>query len=104
MRADLASGDSLYSATNLNLLHHVHAALKAHVICSTRDVDYMVANRARLSSSMNTPGGPCRAALVGRHAPGHRGQGGVAIQNESQTLASTTFQNYFRLYDRSWRA
>jgi preprotein translocase subunit SecA len=95
----LDDGDSLYSATNLNLLHHVHAALKAHALFK-RDVDYMVANDEIVIVDEHT----------GRAMPGRRwsegihqaveAKEGVAIQNESQTLASTTFQNYFRLYNK----
>ncbi len=93
----LEEGDSLYSATNLNLLHHVHAALKAHFLFK-RDVDYMVANGEIVIVDEHT----------GRAMPGRRWSEGihqaieakekVQIQNETQTLASTTFQNYFRLY------
>ncbi len=95
----LEEGDSLYAAANLNLLHHVHAALKAHALFK-RDVDYMVANGEVVIVDEHT----------GRAMPGRRWSEGihqaieakerVAIQNETQTLASTTFQNYFRLYDK----
>ena len=89
--------DSLYAASNLNLLHHVQAALKAHALFK-RDVHYMVANGEAVIVDEHT----------GRAMPGRRwsegihqaieAKEGLAIQNESQTLASTTFQNYFRLY------
>jgi len=95
----LEDGGSLYSASNLNLLHHVHAALKAHFLFK-RDVDYMVANNEIIIVDEHT----------GRAMPGRRwsegihqaieAKEGLAIQNESQTLASTTFQNYFRLYNK----
>ncbi|MCR9261508.1 MAG: preprotein translocase subunit SecA [Pseudomonadaceae bacterium] len=95
----LDEGESLYSATNLNLLHHVHAALKAHALFK-RDVDYMVNNGEIVIVDEHT----------GRAMPGRRwsegihqaieAKEGLAIQNESQTLASTTFQNYFRLYNK----
>ena len=95
----LEAGDSLYAATNLNLLHHVHAALKAHVLFK-RDVDYMLAEGEIVIVDEHT----------GRAMPGRRWSEGihqaieakenVAIQNETQTLASTTFQNYFRLYSK----
>jgi preprotein translocase subunit SecA len=95
----LEEGDSLYSASNLNLLHHVHAALKAHALFK-KDVDYMVADGEIVIVDEHT----------GRAMPGRRWSEGihqaveakerVKIQNESQTLASTTFQNYFRLYDK----
>ena len=91
--------DSLYSATNLNLLHHIHAALKAHKIFQ-KNVDYLVQNRQIIIVDEHT----------GRSMPGRRWSDGihqaveakenVPIQNESQTLASTTFQNYFRLYKK----
>jgi len=94
----LEDGGSLYSATNLNLLHHIHAALKAHFLFK-RDVDYMVASGEVVIVDEHT----------GRAMPGRRwsegihqaveAKEGVNIQNESQTLASTTFQNYFRMYN-----
>ena len=95
----LQEGDSLYSSTNLNLLHHVLAALKAHALFK-RDVDYMVRNQEIVIVDEHT----------GRAMPGRRWSDGIhqaieakeglPIQNESQTLASTTFQNYFRLYGK----
>ncbi|MBU3071013.1 preprotein translocase subunit SecA [Aestuariicella sp. G3-2] len=91
--------DSLYSAMNLNLLHHVHAALKAHVLFQ-RDVDYIIQDNQVVLVDEHT----------GRTMPGRRlseglhqaieAKEGVSIQNESQTLASTTFQNYFRLFPK----
>jgi len=95
----LQEQDSLYAATNLALLHHVHAALKAHIVFK-RDVDYMVQDNEIMIVDEHT----------GRAMPGRRwsegihqaveAKEGVSIQNESQTLASTTFQNYFRLYSK----
>jgi preprotein translocase subunit SecA len=95
----LTSGDSLYAATNLGLLHHVHAALRAHNLFK-RDVDYMVQNDEIMIVDEHT----------GRAMPGRRwseglhqaveAKEGVSIQNETQTLATTTFQNYFRLYKK----
>ena len=94
----LAEGDSLYAATNLNLLHHVHSALKAHSLFH-RDVEYIVQGGQVIMIDEHT----------GRTMHGRRlseglhqaleAKEGVAIQSESQTLASTTFQNYFRLYN-----
>lgn len=94
----LAEGESLYAATNLNLLHHVHTALKAHVLFH-RDVEYIVQGGQVVLIDEHT----------GRTMPGRRlseglhqaieAKEGVQIQSESQTLASTTFQNYFRLYN-----
>ena len=95
----LEAGESLYSPSNLNLLHHVHAALKAHHLFK-RDVHYMIQNSEIVIVDEHT----------GRSMPGRRWSDGihqaveakenVQIQNESQTLASTTFQNYFRLYQK----
>lgn len=95
----LAEGDSLYAANNLNLLHHVHAALKAHCLFQ-RDVDYIVQNNQIVIVDEHT----------GRTMAGRRwsdgihqaieAKEGVKIQNENQTLASTTFQNYFRIYNK----
>ncbi len=95
----LSEDDSLYAATNLGLLHHVHAALRAHKLFS-RDVDYIVQDGQVMLIDEHT----------GRTMPGRRlseglhqaieAKEGVVIQNESQTLASTTFQNYFRLYNK----
>ena len=94
----LAEGESLYAATNLNLLHHVHTALKAHVLFH-RDVEYIVQGGQVVLIDEHT----------GRTMSGRRlseglhqaieAKEGVQIQSESQTLASTTFQNYFRLYN-----
>ena len=95
----LQPGDSLYGTSNLNLLHHVHAALKAHHLF-INDVEYIVQDNEIVIVDEHT----------GRTMPGRRWSGGihqaieakenVAITNESQTLASTTFQNYFRLYHK----
>jgi preprotein translocase subunit SecA len=93
----LEQDDSLYAATNLSLLHHIHSALRAHAMLQ-KDVDYIVQGGEILLIDEHT----------GRTMPGRRlseglhqaieAKEGVSIQNESQTLASTTFQNYFRLY------
>jgi len=95
----LHEGDSLYAANNLNLLHHVHAALKAHCLFQ-RDVDDIVQNNQIVIVDEHT----------GRTMAGRRwsdgihqaieAKEGVRIQNENQTLASTTFQNYFRIYEK----
>lgn len=95
----LEEGESLYAATNLSLLHHVHAALKAHAIFK-RDVDYMVQNGEVVIVDEHTG-----RAMVGRRwsegiHQAVEAKEGVSIQNETQTLASTTFQNYFRLYSK----
>ncbi|PIQ40287.1 MAG: preprotein translocase subunit SecA [Thalassolituus sp. CG17_big_fil_post_rev_8_21_14_2_50_53_8] len=95
----LKEGESLYAANNLNLLHHVHSALKAHAVYQ-KNVDYIVQGGQVVIVDEHT----------GRTMPGRRwseglhqaveAKEGVNIQNESQTLASTTFQNYFRLYEK----
>jgi preprotein translocase subunit SecA len=95
----LREGQSLYAANNLGLLHHVHTALRAHKLFQ-RDVEYIVENRQVILIDEHT----------GRTMPGRRlseglhqaieAKEGVPIQSESQTLASTTFQNYFRLYKK----
>ena len=95
----LKEGDSLYAASNLTLLHHIYAGLRAHVVFQ-KDVDYIVQNNEVVIVDEHT----------GRTMPGRRwsegihqaveAKEGVAIQKESQTLASTTFQNYFRLYEK----
>ena len=95
----LPEGESLYSAHNLNMLHHVNAALKAHVLFN-RNVEYIVVEGEILLVDEHT----------GRTMPGRRlseglhqaieAKEGLNIQAESQTLASTTFQNYFRLYEK----
>ena len=100
VRKDLLKrDDSLYGTSNLNLLHHVHAALKAHCLFQ-RDVDYIIQENEIVIVDEHT----------GRTMPGRRWSGGihqaieakenVLVTNESQTLASTTFQNYFRLYGK----
>ena len=95
----LAEGESLYAATNLNLLHHVYSGLRAHIMFH-RDVEYIVQDGQVVLIDEHT----------GRTMPGRRlseglhqaieAKEGVSIQSESQTLASTTFQNYFRLYGK----
>ena len=95
----LEEGDSLYQATNLSLLHHVHSALRAHKLFQ-RNVEYIVQDGQVMLIDEHT----------GRTMPGRRlseglhqaieAKEGTRIQSESQTLASTTFQNYFRLYEK----
>lgn len=95
----LAEGESLYSAHNLGLLTHVYAGLRAHKLFH-RNVEYIVQNNQVLLIDEHT----------GRTMPGRRlseglhqaieAKEGLPIQAESQTLASTTFQNYFRLYTK----
>ncbi|SHL08335.1 preprotein translocase subunit SecA [Phytopseudomonas punonensis] len=95
----LAEGESLYSAHNLGLLTHVYAGLRAHTLFQ-RNVEYIVQNGQVILIDEHT----------GRTMQGRRlseglhqaieAKEGVQIQAESQTLASTTFQNYFRLYNK----
>jgi len=95
----LDPGESLYHASNIILMHHVNAALKAHAIFN-RDVDYIVKDEQVVIVDEHT----------GRTMQGRRwseglhqaieAKEGVAIQNENQTLASITFQNYFRIYNK----
>ncbi len=95
----LAEGESLYSASKLGLLHHVHSALKAHILFQ-RDVHYIIQDDEVVIVDEHT----------GRTMPGRRWSEGlhqaveakehVNVQNENQTLATTTFQNYFRLYQK----
>ncbi len=95
----LAEGESLYSAHNLGLLTHVYAGLRAHTLFH-RNIEYIVQNNQVLLIDEHT----------GRTMPGRRlseglhqaieAKEGLPIQAESQTLASTTFQNYFRLYQK----
>ncbi|OYW93052.1 MAG: preprotein translocase subunit SecA, partial [Alishewanella sp. 32-51-5] len=91
--------DTLFSAANITLLHHVYAALRAHQLFK-RDVDYVIKDGEIVIVDEHT----------GRTMEGRRwseglhqaveAKEGVRIQNENQTLASITFQNYFRLYDK----
>lgn len=95
----MEEGESLYSPANIMLMHHVTAALRAHVLF-TRDVDYIVKDGEVIIVDEHT----------GRTMQGRRwsdglhqaveAKEGVEIQNENQTLASITFQNYFRLYEK----
>lgn len=93
------TGESLYSPVNIMLMHHVTAALRAHVLFS-RDVDYIVKNGEVIIVDEHT-GRPMqgRRWSDGLHQAVEAKEG-VAIQNENQTLAAITFQNYFRLYEK----
>ena len=95
----LAEGDSLYSSANIALMHHTNAALRAHALF-TRDVDYVVKDGQVVIVD----------EFTGRTMPGRRWSEGlhqaveakelVPIQLENQTLASITYQNYFRLFEK----
>ncbi|MCB1615112.1 MAG: preprotein translocase subunit SecA, partial [Pseudomonadales bacterium] len=93
----LEADDSLYSASNLNLFHHVMAGLRAHVLFH-RDVEYIVEDDQVVLIDEHSG----RKMLGRRLSEGlHQAieaKENVSIQSESQTLASTTFQNYFRQY------
>ncbi|GAB3093002.1 preprotein translocase subunit SecA [Aestuariicella hydrocarbonica] len=91
--------DSLYSALNLNLLHHVHAALKAHTLFQ-RDVDYILQDNQVVLIDEHTGRTMAGRRLSEGLHQALEAKEGVSIQNESQTLASTTFQNYFRLFPK----
>ncbi|MGZ5006507.1 MAG: preprotein translocase subunit SecA, partial [Methylobacter sp.] len=95
----MAEGSSLYDASNIRLMHYLTASLRGHVLFK-KDVDYIVANDEVIIVD----------EFTGRVMPGRRWSEGlhqaieakerVTIQNENQTLASITFQNYFRLYEK----
>ncbi len=95
----MAEGSSLYDATNIRLMHYLTASLRGHVLFK-KDVDYIVANNEVIIVD----------EFTGRIMPGRRWSEGLhqaieakenaTIQNENQTLASITFQNYFRLYEK----
>jgi preprotein translocase subunit SecA len=95
----LLQGESLYDAANLNLMHHLNAAMRAHLLFQ-KDVDYIVQDGKIVIVD----------EFTGRTMPGRRwseglhqaveAKEGVPIQNENQTLASITFQNFFRTYQK----
>ena len=95
----LNEGESLYDAANIALVHHLNAGLRAHAIYNL-DVDYIVQDGQIVIVD----------EFTGRTMPGRRWSEGlhqaieakenVSIQHENQTIASITFQNYFRLYNK----
>ena len=95
----LAEGESLYDASNIRLMHHLTAALRAHSMFQ-KDVDYIVSNREIVIVD----------EFTGRTMPGRRwsdglhqaieAKEGVPVKEETQTVASITFQNYFRMYEK----
>jgi len=95
----LNDGASLYAPQNITLMHHVYAALRAHCLYN-RDQHYVVQNKEVIIVD----------EFTGRLMQGRRwsdglhqaveAKEGVAIQNENQTLATITFQNYFRMYGK----
>ena len=95
----LADDASLYDAANISLMHHVTAALRAHVLFQ-RDVDYIVQeNQVVIVDEFTGRTMPGRRWSEGLHQAVEAKEG-AEIQNENQTLASITFQNYFRLYNK----
>ena len=95
----LKEGESLYDATNIRLMHHLNAALRAHALYK-RDVEYIVRGGEVIIVD----------EFTGRTMPGRRwsdglhqaveAKEGVQVREENQTVASITFQNYFRLYKK----
>ncbi|RLA31712.1 MAG: preprotein translocase subunit SecA [Gammaproteobacteria bacterium] len=94
----LAEGESLYDAQNIRLLHHLNAALRAHMMFN-KDVEYIVSDGEIVIVD----------EFTGRTMPGRRwsdglhqaveAKEGVVVKQENQTVASITFQNFFRLYN-----
>lgn len=95
----LEEGDSLYSASNLSLLQHVYSGLRAHKLFQ-RDVEYIVQNKQVVLIDEHTGRTMAGRRLSEGLHQAIEAKEGVQIQAESQTLASTTFQNFFRLYDK----
>lgn len=95
----LSEGESLYDASNIRLLHHLNAALRAHALFN-KDVEYVVQDGEVVIVD----------EFTGRTMPGRRwsdglhqaieAKEGVRVKEENQTIASITFQNYFRLYGK----
>ena len=95
----LRDGESLYDATNIKLMHHLNAALRAHALYK-RDVEYIVRQGEVIIVD----------EFTGRTMPGRRwsdglhqaveAKEGVKVREENQTVASITFQNFFRLYSK----
>jgi preprotein translocase subunit SecA len=95
----LNEGESLYDASNIRLMHHLTAALRAHALFR-RDVEYVVSDDEVVIVD----------EFTGRTMPGRRwsdglhqaieAKEGVRVKEENQTVASITFQNYFRLYNK----
>ena len=95
----LRAGESLYDPSNIRLMHHLNAALRAHAIFK-RDVEYIVRNGEVIIVD----------EFTGRTMPGRRWSDGlhqaieakedVRVREENQTVASITFQNYFRIYKK----
>ncbi|MEJ6079035.1 preprotein translocase subunit SecA [Vibrio sp. 1-Bac 57] len=99
-RGLLEENTSLYAASSISLLHHVNAALRAHTLFE-KDVEYIVTAQGEVVIVDEHTGRtmPGRRWSEGLHQAVEAKEG-VKIQNENQTLASITFQNYFRLYEK----
>ena len=99
-RGLLEEHTSLYAASSISLLHHVNAALRAHTLFE-KDVEYIVTAQGEVVIVDEHTGRtmPGRRWSEGLHQAVEAKEG-VTIQNENQTLASITFQNYFRLYEK----
>ncbi|MCP4322377.1 MAG: preprotein translocase subunit SecA [Alteromonadales bacterium] len=99
-RGLLAQDQSLYSASSISLLHHANAALRAHTLFE-KDVEYIVNEQGEVVIVDEHTGRtmPGRRWSEGLHQAVEAKEG-VEIQNENQTLASITFQNFFRLYEK----
>ncbi len=95
----LGEGESLYDSANISLMHHVNSALRAHALFK-KNVEYIIKDGGIVIVD----------EFTGRTMPGRRwseglhqaveAKEGLSIKAENQTLASITFQNYFRLYDK----
>ena len=97
--AGLLQEGSLYDIQNVSLVHHANQALRAHVLFE-RDVDYIVKdNQVIIIDEFTGRMQEGRRYSEGLHQA-LEAKEGVKIQNENQTLASITFQNYFRLYPK----
>jgi len=97
--AGLLKGESLYDVENVSIVHHVNNALKAHKLF-TRDKDYIVrGDEIVIIDEFTGRMMPGRRWSEGQHQAVEAKEG-VTIQPENQTLASITFQNYFRMYEK----
>ncbi|SCZ50387.1 preprotein translocase subunit SecA [Thiohalomonas denitrificans] len=95
----LEEGETLYDAANIGLMHHLNAALRAHVLFQ-KDVHYLVKdNQVVIVDEFTGRTMAGRRWSDGLHQAVEAKEG-VPVQSENQTLASITFQNYFRLYDK----
>ena len=95
----IQEGHSLYDAANIGLMHHINAALRAHALYQ-KEVHYIVrGNEVIIVDEFTGRTMPGRRWSEGLHQAVEAKEG-VPIQNENQTLASITFQNYFRLFQK----